>query len=125
MYTVNQILIVCLVVVHCAFIYSTPVPESTGKPSDNNILDDNVDQYVDQRQNGTENLRIHMNDLTLMVAPSDGILQLMSASASDLLNSNNDASNSNSNKPGASTTYSSDCGNNDPVAKCKQQTHKK
>lgn len=124
MYTVSQILIVCLVVAHFAFINSNPVPESTGKPTDN-TLDDNVDQVIDQRQNGTENLRIHMNDLTLMVAPSDGILQLMSASASDLLNSNNESSNSNSNKPGASTTYSSDCGNNDPVAKCKQQTHKK
>lgn len=118
MYPANHILLVCLCVVHFAFCGSNPV-ESTGKPADG--VDDDFDQFYDQRQNGSENLRIHLNDLTLMVAPSDGIMQLMTASASDLLNSSHDAPNAGPNKP---TAYS-DCGNNDPVAKCKQQPHKK
>lgn len=119
MYTVTHVIAVYLLIVQFASISTTPVPDSTIKP-------DTVDEIVyDQRQNGSENLRIHMNDVTLVVAPSDGILQLMSASASDFLNSSNDISGSSSNKPPGSSVYSlSDCGS-DSGAKCKQQSHKK
>lgn len=33
----------------------------------------------DQRQNGSQNVRIHLDDVTLIVAPSDGILSLFAA----------------------------------------------
>ncbi|XP_065207491.1 uncharacterized protein LOC135836527 [Planococcus citri] len=120
MNSVTHVIAVCLLIVQFAFIYTIPVPENTSKPD----TDDEI--VYDQRQNGSENLRIHMNDVTLVVAPSDGILQLMSASASDFLNNNNEVSGSNSNKPqGGPNVYSlSDCGS-DNGAKCKQQTHKK
>ncbi len=121
MYSVIQIVIVCLLTVQFAYISTVPVPENGGKP-DANADESNDQQIVDQRQNGSENLRIHMNDLTLMVAPSDGFLQLMSASASDLLNTGNDLSNSN--KPGGSSTYPSDCAT-ETTAKCKHQINKK
>lgn len=121
MNSVIHIVVVCLLTVQFACISTNPVPENTAKPETN--VDDTVDQIIDQRQNGSENVRIHMNDLTLMVAPSDGFLQLMSASASDFLNNGNDVSNQNSNKPSPST-YSSDCAT-ETAAKCKQQPHKK
>lgn len=119
MYSVTHVIAVSLLIVQFASINSNPIPDNTVKP-------DTVDEIVyDQRQNGSENLRIHMNDVTLVVAPSDGILQLMSASASDFLNNSNDISSSSQNKPAGSSVYSlSDCGS-DSGAKCKQQSHKK
>lgn len=33
----------------------------------------------DQRQNGTQNVRIHLDDVTLIVAPSEGIMSLFAA----------------------------------------------
>lgn len=35
----------------------------------------------DQRQNGTQNVRIHLDDVTLIVAPSDGIASLFGGQA--------------------------------------------
>lgn len=55
------------------------------------------DVLYDQRQNGTENVRIHMNDVTVVVAPSDGLLQLLGGSGSDLLHFGAAASHSGSN----------------------------
>lgn len=118
-YSIFGIIVVALLAVNFAYIGTSPVPDATAKPDVND--DANYDQVIDQRQNGTENLRIHMNDLTLMVAPSDGILQLMSASASDFLNTNNDVSSS---KPSATASYSSDCGS-EMGAKCKHHITKK
>lgn len=119
MNSVTHVIAVSLLIVQFASIYTIPVPDSTSKPD----TDDEI--VYDQRQNGSENLRIHMNDVTLVVAPSDGILQLMSASASDFLNQNNEVSGSNSIKPQGPSVYSlNDCGS-DTGAKCKQQSHKK
>lgn len=115
MYSFIHIVVVCFLAVQFAYISTNPIPESTIKP-------DGSDDFFDQRQNGSENVRIHMNDVMLVMAPSEGILQLMSASANEFLNANNDISNSN--KPPGSSAYSSDCAT-DNAAKCKQQPHKK
>lgn len=118
MNTLMRIVFVSLLIVQFAYFISTnPLPaENTARPSEG------VDEY-DQRQNGSENVRIHMNDVTLVVAPPEGILQLMSASTNDFLSGSSDNL---SNKPSSgSQTYSAtDCAT-DNVAKCKQQTHNK
>ena len=118
MNSLNRLVFVSLLIVQFAyFIGTNPLPaENTPRPSEA------VDEY-DQRQNGSENVRIHMNDVTLVVAPSEGIMQLMSASANDFLNGSTDNV---ANKPssGSSTYSATDCATEN-VAKCKQQTHKK
>lgn len=46
-----------------------------------------VDDVVyDQRQNGTENVRISLSDLKVVLAPADGLLQIMSMAGAQLLN---------------------------------------
>lgn len=100
--------------IQLTYISTSPISESTTKV-------EGLEEY-DQRQNGSENVRIHMNDVMLVMAPSEGILQLMSASANDFLTGNNDISNSN--KPQAPSQYSADCATEN-VAKCKHQPHKK
>nr|XP_018914192.1 PREDICTED: uncharacterized protein LOC109042084 [Bemisia tabaci] len=67
----------------------TPAPNEPHTAADPVVSTSSTtdDVLYDQRQNGTENVRIHMNDVTVVVAPSDGLLQLLSAgSSSDLLN---------------------------------------
>lgn len=52
-----------------------------------------VDDVVyDQRQNGTENVRISLSDLKVVLAPADGLFQIMSMAGAQFLNS--DAANS-------------------------------
>ncbi|VVC45568.1 Hypothetical protein CINCED_3A018223 [Cinara cedri] len=47
-----------------------------------------VDDVVyDQRQNGTENVRISLSDLKVVLAPADGLFQIMSMAGAQLLNS--------------------------------------
>lgn len=41
----------------------------------------------DQRQNGTENVRISLSDLKVVLAPADGLFQIMSMAGAQLLNS--------------------------------------
>lgn len=111
-----RIVFASFLIVQFAYISTNPLPaENTARPTEG------ADEY-DQRQNGSENVRIHMNDVTLVVAPSEGILQLMSASANDFLNGGNDNV---SNKPSGSSTYSATECATENVSKCKQQTHKK
>ncbi|XP_015363365.1 PREDICTED: uncharacterized protein LOC107161459 [Diuraphis noxia] len=49
----------------------------------------NVDDVVtyDQRQNGTENVRISLSDLKVVLAPADGLFQIMSMAGAQFLNS--------------------------------------
>lgn len=47
-----------------------------------------VDDVVyDQRQNGTENVRISLSDLKVVLAPADGLFQIMSMAGAQFLNS--------------------------------------
>lgn len=41
----------------------------------------------DQRQNGTENVRISLSDLKVVLAPADGLFEIMSMAGAQLLNS--------------------------------------
>ncbi|XP_060864877.1 uncharacterized protein LOC132941046 [Metopolophium dirhodum] len=41
----------------------------------------------DQRQNGTENVRISLSDLKVVLAPADGLFQIMSMAGAQFLNS--------------------------------------
>lgn len=45
------------------------------------------DVIYDQRQNGTENVRISLSDLKVVLAPADGLFQIMSMAGAQLLNS--------------------------------------
>lgn len=45
------------------------------------------DVVYDQRQNGTENVRISLSDLKVVLAPADGLFQIMSMAGAQLLNS--------------------------------------
>ncbi|KAL5242083.1 hypothetical protein ACI65C_009493 [Semiaphis heraclei] len=49
----------------------------------------NADDVVtyDQRQNGTENVRISLSDLKVVLAPADGLFQIMSMAGAQFLNS--------------------------------------
>lgn len=58
-----------------------PQPSHTVDASD---LDDVV---YDQRQNGTENVRISLSDLKVVLAPADGLFQIMSMAGAQFLNS--------------------------------------
>lgn len=41
----------------------------------------------DQRQNGTENVRISLSDLKVVLAPADGLFEIMSMAGAQLFNS--------------------------------------
>jgi len=45
------------------------------------------DVIYDQRQNGTENVRISLSDLKVVLAPADGLFQIMSMAGAQFLNS--------------------------------------
>ncbi|XP_025407059.1 uncharacterized protein LOC112681007 [Sipha flava] len=50
-------------------------------------VDPAVDDVVyDQRQNGTENVRISLSDLKVVLAPADGLFQIMSMAGAQLFN---------------------------------------
>lgn len=128
MYSRGFLIIVGLIGVGFAYIGSNPLPASYGKKETQSNQDRvDYDQVVDQRQNGSENVRIHMNDLTLMVAPSEGILQLMSASGNDLAHADGSVSGLNSSPAPlaeSSTAHATNCVTESAV-KCKHQNNKK
>lgn len=43
------------------------------------------DVIYDQRQNGTENVRINLSDLKVVLAPADGLFQIMSMAGAQFL----------------------------------------
>lgn len=53
------------------------------------VVDPSTDDVVvyDQRQNGTENVRISLSDLKVVLAPADGLFQIMSMAGAQFLNS--------------------------------------
>ncbi|XP_050543711.1 uncharacterized protein LOC126906852 [Daktulosphaira vitifoliae] len=76
-------------------VYAAPPQKSTGEStaaaasasSTSSIASTNgADEIVyDQRQNGTENVRISLSDLKVVVAPADGLFQIMSLAGAQLL----------------------------------------
>lgn len=58
-------------------------PQSAAPAVEPSAVDDVV---YDQRQNGTENVRISLSDLKVVLAPADGLFQLMSMAGAQFLN---------------------------------------
>lgn len=82
-----QVLLISVVVLFCVAHCAPPRNNSA------NAIDENCDQNasdefietIDQRQNGTENVRVNVKDVVLVWAPSDALLGGSGILDSDLL----------------------------------------
>lgn len=82
-----QVLLISVVVLFC-IVHCAP-----SRNNSSNAIDENCDQNaseesvetIDQRQNGTENVRVNVKDVVLVWAPSDALLGSSAILDSDLL----------------------------------------
>lgn len=79
-------LLALIVAVAVAAPPQAPAAESQQTPQQPDLTADDVVLY-DQRQNGTENVRISLSDLKVVLAPADGLFQIMSMAGAQFLNS--------------------------------------
>uniref|UniRef100_A0A2S2PS78 Uncharacterized protein n=1 Tax=Schizaphis graminum TaxID=13262 RepID=A0A2S2PS78_SCHGA len=73
----------CLLTLTAAAALTAAAPQTAApaEPADEDVV------TYDQRQNGTENVRISLSDLKVVLAPADGLFQIMSMAGAQLLNS--------------------------------------
>jgi len=64
-----------------AVTVAAPLAEPAAPPDSDDVV------TYDQRQNGTENVRISLSDLKVVLAPADGLFQIMSMAGAQFLNS--------------------------------------
>ncbi|XP_039292865.1 uncharacterized protein LOC111053968 [Nilaparvata lugens] len=67
---IQVVSLVSLAVLSLSVSLATAAPPSSSSPSDADF----DDVFYDQRQNGSENFRIHLNDVMVVVAPAEALL---------------------------------------------------